>query len=239
MFFEFIPVVDTQKELQVKVINHLKLVKEEVSLIVSETELLDQMFIAGGAIRSLLVGDKVSDYDIFFKTQEALDKFVSHMEHRQYEYKSNNSIGLFTSTGKHLQFIIVTSGSPGSVVGEFDFTCNQSFYTFSEELLNVHTDSYTRDLRINPNARNSMGTFLRIGKFLRKGYNYPPREDMIMLGIKLTQHESITTYTDLDESSKMNFTEKEMDKVNDLIELDDKWKTIKLRPTRVGSAGGA
>ena len=217
---------------------HLKEIKEEVSLIVTETDLLDQMFIAGGAIRSLLIGDKVSDYDIFFKTQEALEKFVAHMEYRQYEYKSNNSIGLFSSTGKHLQFIIVTSGSPESVVGEFDFTCNQSFYNFSEELLNVHTDSYSRNLRINPNARNTMGTFLRIGKFLRKGYNYPPREDMVMLGIKMTQHEPITTYTDLDESSKMNFIEKEMDKVNDLITLDEKWNLIKVRPTRVGSAGG-
>jgi hypothetical protein len=216
---------------------HLEEVRSEIELIIPEEKILSKMFIAGGAIRSLMTQTKVSDYDIFVKDDETIQEVIDALVYRQTLYQSKNSIGVISSTGKHLQFIVCASGTPESVVGEFDFTCNQSYYDFSTKTLTVHPDAYTMQLRVNSNARNAIGTFLRIGKFLQKGYSYPPREDMIHLGVKMTQHEPITTYTELDESSRMNFTEAEVAQVSEIINMDT--RPSKLSASRVGSAGGA
>jgi hypothetical protein len=217
--------------------HHLQEVYSEVELIIPDEKILAKMFIAGGSIRSLSTQTKVVDYDIFLADADGIQELKEALAYRQVMYRSKNSIGLLTSTGKHIQFIICTSGSPESVVGEFDFTCNQSYYEFATKSLVVHPDAFNKQLRINPNARNAMGTFLRIGKFLSKEYTYPPREDMIHLGVKMTQQEPITSYTELDESSRMNFTEAEVEQVSKIIEMDT--RPFVLSTSRVGSAGGA
>lgn len=217
---------------------HMEEVKSEIELIIPEHNILNKMFIAGGAIRSLVTKTKVSDYDIFVRDEETIQEVRDALVYRQTLYQSLNSIGIITSTGKHLQFIVCASGTPESVVGEFDFTCNQSHYDFGTKVLTVHPDAYNMQLRVNPNARNAMGTFLRIGKFLQKGYTYPPREDIITLGVKMTQHDPITTYAELDESSRMNFTEAEVVQVSEIIDMDIR-PVFKLSSSRVGSAGGA
>lgn len=236
--------VDDWMELQnsmsgqrINIMEHLEQVRSEIELIIPDEKILNKMFIAGGALRSLVTKTKVSDYDIFVRDDETIQEVIDALVYRQTLYQSKNSIGVISSTGKHLQFIVCASGTPELVVGEFDFTCNQSFYDFGTKALNVHPDTYTKQLRVNPNARNVMGTFLRIGKFLTKGYTYPPREDMINLGVRMTQHDPITSYTELDESSRMNFTEAEMTQVSEIIKMDVTLSSLK--GNRVGSAGGA
>lgn len=228
--------MQNQRNIQdVEIKKHLEEVRSEIELIIPEEKILNKMFIAGGALRSLVTQTKVSDYDIFVRDDETIQEVIDALVYRSTLYQSKNSIGIISSTGKHLQFIICASGTPESVIGEFDFTCNQNYYEFGTKAMVIHPDAYGMQLRVNPNARNAMGTFLRIGKFLNKGYDYPPREDMINLGVKMTQHDPITTYTELDESSKMNFTEVEVEQVSKIIDIDIDFK---FKPTRIGSNGG-
>ncbi len=214
---------------------HLEEVRSEIELIIPDEKVLNKMFIAGGALRSLATQTKIADYDVFVQDDETIQEVIDALVYRSTLYQSKNSIGIITSTGKHLQFIVCASGSPESVIGEFDFTCNQNYYEFGTKDLKIHPDAYGTQLRVNPDARNAMGTFLRIGKFLAKGYTYPPREDMINLGVKMTQHNPITTYIELDESSKMNFTEAEVEQVSKIININ---VDLKARVSRVGSNGG-
>lgn len=228
-------VVDV-RELSIQ--KHLEEVRTEIELVIPDNNLLSKMFIAGGSIRSLATYRNIVDYDIFLKDSDGIRELKETLAYRQVLYESKNSIGLITSTGKHIQFIICASGDPESVVGEFDFTCNQNHWDMGTRALTIHPDAYTMNLRINPNARNAMGTFLRVGKFLTKGYTYPPREDMIHLGVKMTQHDPITTYSELDESSRMNFTEEETKQVSEIIQMDIK-PVMSVFKSRIGSAGGA
>lgn len=226
-----------------EIIQHLQEVKEEIVLIIPDEKLLTKMFIAGGSIRSMVRDEKIADYDVFLRDTDGIQELKEALAYRQVLYESKNSIGLITSTGKHIQFIICATGSPSEVVGEFDFTCNMNYFEFRKinefvgdegSELFIHPDTSISQLKINPDARNAMGTFLRIGKFLKKGFEYPSRADMVKLGVKLSKLEPIEAYSDLDNQSRMSFNDEEVAGFNEYLVMDMEPRSS----DRIGSAGG-
>ena len=217
---------------------HLQELKTEIELIIPEPALVNKMFVAGGCIRSMVRDQKIADYDIFLPDEGSVQELREALAYRQVMYQSKNSIGLLSASGKHIQFIVCAVGTPEQIVSEFDFTCNMSHFSFGTSELVIHSDSLSNQLVINPNARNVMGTFLRVGKFVNKGYAYPSRLDMIALGIKLTKHDPIDKYSELEESSRMAFSESEtqaFEGVGFNIIMD----VTPRSSDRIGSAGGA
>ena len=225
-----------------QIIKHLEEVKAEIELIIPEPELIAKMSVAGGAIRAMVRDQKIADYDIFLSNDGAVQELREALAYRTTLYDSKNSIGLITHTGKHIQFIVCAVGDPVDIVGEFDFTCNMNFYRFRalpwQNNLVIHSDTYHDQLVVNPNARNAVGTLLRVGKFVGKGYKHPSRSDMIGLAIKISRLDPITHYSHLEESSRMNFNEQEVQSIESsgLNLIIDKSTSSN---DRVGSNGGA
>lgn len=229
--------IDNTIDGRLEIKRHLEQIKQEILLIVHDESLVNQMFIAGGAIRSLVNNERVSDYDIFLRNEDQIKLLNEALAYRSVMYSSKNSIGLITSTGKHLQFIVCATGTPDNVIGEFDFTCNMNYYELGSGDLEINTDTYTKQLVINSNARNSVGTLLRVGKFVAKGYLHPSRADMVGLAVKLTKLDPIESYSDLDNYSRMNFNESERQSFE--VDLGFSDVVFKINSERIGSAGGA
>lgn len=221
-----------------KIIKHLEEVKAEIELIIPETELIAKMSVCGGAIRSIVRDQRIADYDIFLPDEGAVQELRESLAYRTTLYDSKNSIGLITATGKHIQFITCAVGDPNIIVGEFDFTCNMNYLRFSNNALVIHDDTYSNQLVVNPNARNAVGTLLRVGKFVAKGYMHPSRSDMVGLAIRISRLDPITHYSHLEESSRMNFNEQEVSSL-----CSGSFSLVIDKETssndRVGSNGGA
>lgn len=222
-----------------QIIKHLEEVKSEIELIIPEPELIAKMSVCGGALRSMVRDQKIADYDIFLPDEGAVQELRESLAYRTTLYDSKNSIGLITSTGKHIQFIICAVGHPFEIINEFDFTCNMNYYEFGgKNALMINYDTYHNRLVVNPDARNAVGTLLRVGKFVAKGYQYPSRSDMVGLTIKISRLDPITHYSHLEESSRMNFTQ---DEISDLCSGEFNLVIDKDTSSndRVGSNGGA
>lgn len=225
-----------------QIIKHLEEVKAEIELIIPESELIAKMSVCGGSIRSMVRDQKIADYDIFLPDESSVQELREALAFRTTLYDSKNSIGLITATGKHIQFIICAVGQPWEIISEFDFTCNMNYYMFanlpSVDPLVVHSDTYHDQLVVNPNARNAVGTLLRVGKFVGKGYKHPSRSDMVGLAIKISRLDPITHYSHLEEYSRMNFNEEE---VSSLVGTTFSLVIDKNTSSndRVGSNGGA
>lgn len=179
-----------------QVTSHLKEVIEEVTEHIPKEFFEKNLFFAGGAVRSLANKESPKDYDVFVRNPEALAELVTLLEGK-YLYKSINAIALKTTSGKEVQFILMTTGSPEEVIGEFDFLMNMNYYVPSTDHPTVNWAAYDKKLRINPKARNILGTLARIPKFVARGFEFPDANDMVTLGIRASKMEPVTKTSQL------------------------------------------
>ena len=95
----------------------------------------DNCFLAGGAVRDYVKSngsfDQIKDYDIFFKTKEALDQFLRNkiIDRMQHHPTSGcyNLITIETGYTIDIQFVTMKYGSPQQVVNTFDFMQNKGY----------------------------------------------------------------------------------------------------------------
>jgi hypothetical protein len=139
---------------------------------------LNHCFVAGGAIRDINRSVEPKDYDLFFRTKEAIDEFKTKFS----KYMEETGLGNF-NYGKDIQFITINYGTPEKVVGEFDWNVNQVYYEFnrltSYKLVSrfiAMFRSNDTELVFNINSSYPLSAFLRLPYMIQKGFTISPKE---------------------------------------------------------------
>lgn len=117
-------------------------------------------YIAGGAIRSLVLGEQVKDVDIFCHNVDVIEKIRNEYIRGlpfscSFVLESDNAL-TFSINGVQFQIIKVKTGQPLEVIGEFDFEMNMNYFEFAEGAIpyfhNLEAIK-TKTLTINKNCR--------------------------------------------------------------------------------------
>lgn len=157
---------------------------------------LDNWFVSGGCIASLLRGETPNDYDIYFATKETMDHMVAlitqspelkqHIadvdeKYRDVMGKDGKCITENAITMKNgLQFIVKHYGRDDDIRSTFDFVHCMPVYTFWDKRLRISEEQYDccvkKILKVN-NKENV--TDKRIAKFKALGYTIPEQDMMV------------------------------------------------------------
>jgi hypothetical protein len=128
-------------------------------------------FIAGGAVRDLLRDKTPKDYDIFFKSQEAVEEFKA-------KYLSDLlSLGGYeTSIGNYnhfdFQFITLSVGQPEDVIRQFDWNVNMVYFDLSvDKILPKEYDRFNNNLSLNLDCIKVWSAMERLPYFISKGFD--------------------------------------------------------------------
>ncbi len=155
-------------------------------------------YLAGGALRSLTLGEKPNDYDIYFLDGMALSVVNSASRDIRGGQFSDNAITFLDIDKSRIPFQIITSyfGSPHEVISKFDFTVNMNFYVPAMEWgeIKYPLDINCKELRFNPKATKPIGALLRINRFLREGWTIRP-EQLARIGIAISRQGSLEGLT--------------------------------------------
>jgi hypothetical protein len=161
---------------------------------------LSNGWIAGGAIRSGLEGNKISDFDCYFTDVNSLLQTMSALVgdpffQAKIIINDEHLISLNTKIGK-IDLVKKYYTSPLACISEFDFYCcafalsfNQSLSWFEAGL----TDVKNRKLTIlKPTC--ALSSTLRMQKFIKKGYTMDVSELKKLLDLtnKNTMNETLT-----------------------------------------------
>lgn len=174
-----------------------------------ETEFLEDAYIAGGSIRSMLLNEPVKDFDIFLRSNRLVDKIraISNAA-----FISKNAVSVYKD-GTQIQIITNSIDDPEKMIGEFDFTMNHNYYCPVKDELVVKdlVHIMLKQLVINKNCRNKLGTLARITKFVNRGYSVPSKIDMVMIGVDITKTDQIHTIEELIAESRMYFSDTDVE----------------------------
>ncbi len=139
------------------------------------------LMIAGGFIRAIIAGEKISDIDIFGPNEEVLSiaaqEIAANRGSRVHE--TNNAITVVTLSRMPLQFITRWKYAKAEdLINSFDYTICQALITMEDGAwVSYCSDMFYPDLaarRLNYTSpmrnEDAGGSILRMRKFLSKGY---------------------------------------------------------------------
>lgn len=128
-----------------------------------------QGFVAGGAVRDLCMELVPKDYDIFFKTKEAIEEFKNSFG----SYLEKTPLDNYNYTD--FQFITMQHGSPDDVIAGFDWNVNMCYVDFSTGRAQL-LSKYQKLLAFNPNGKFPVSAFLRLPYLMSKGFTITHQE---------------------------------------------------------------
>lgn len=148
----------------------------------------DDMFLSGGAIASLIQGQKPKDWDVYFQnvlSQDVVKKIfidankdeIAVIDEKYRQVTSNDGLCITENaiTLKNgIQFITKHIGTPDQIRETFDFVHCKPYYHFGHDLLFISKEQY--DLCFNKKLKiNNMKaqTTWRQSKFEQRGYTWP------------------------------------------------------------------
>jgi len=188
--------------------------------------------IVGGAIRSVFTGDKINDYDIFFKSEEDLQTVYHYLSGLKKEYKdmsmTSNAYSFFRKKNKtRIQLIrVFIFKDVNDIFGKFDFTVCMGAYDVSHSEFifgeRFFRDNSSKRLVINLETEYPLNTMLRIRKYLKKGYRITGME-MVKLGLavnnlKIENHADLQHHLmGIDTMILQDFFDQNGEKVDDVI----------------------
>jgi hypothetical protein len=137
---------------------------------------LDGVWLAGGAARSLLTKEKVNDFDLFFRSEAAKDKAVASLEFQGFEVVFKCPEGKLT-TLKKKGFPKVQCVSENyypsreALIFEFDFTVCMfvADYDTLESTEQAFVDAFMKTLRLGK-LTFPTATLTRMVKYIQYGY---------------------------------------------------------------------
>lgn len=197
-----------------------------------------ELYIAGGLIRSLILGENIKDVDVWFKS----DKLIEKIKKLNLGFTSQNAVSFYINNIQY-QLIFSRTQLPNDLVNEFDFTMNQNYYDPSQGLLYVgdYNSIATKQLVVSKHCRNALGTLARVSKFSLRGYKVPSRDDLLRLGVLISKT-PINTFEQLEDHSKLFFSEVDYNNV-DYVNTSGGFTHIDSKPlpyskTKSGAGGG-
>lgn len=142
-----------------------------------------KIVVAGGYIRSVVSGERISDVDVFAGNKEASGIFATELQGADSYHKTDNA---FTVTGLSLpvQFIFRwVYDHPVAVVDSFDFTICQAAFWYNTEVQkwdSVCSDRFYQDVAAHRiiylfpvRNEDAGGSMLRVFKYYQRGYRIP------------------------------------------------------------------
>lgn len=130
------------------------------------------LFIAGGSIVSLVLGEEPHDFDVWFRSISHYEQAITDMRFYVPQRTSRFSTTYKLGSGKIVQLIKNRLGEPEKTISGFDFRHTQAFYDPSTGRL-----EYDEALIVSKNLEFCLGnlehpvnTFQRVLKFVRRGY---------------------------------------------------------------------
>lgn len=184
---------------------------DELKTVIQNDAFFEDVFIAGGCIRSLMLGEKVKDVDLFLST----DRSLEYLKGLNIGFLSQNALTLHHNNLEY-QIIIHNTNKPIDMVKEFDFKMNMNYYDYYMDYLYISFPDIIKDkrLEINTACRNKLGTLARLFKFLERGYKSPSRNSLLRLGVGLTREEPINNFQQLEERSRLYISEKDYNEID-------------------------
>jgi len=147
------------------------------------------LILGGGFIRATLAGERVTDIDLFGPTIDLVNVVALNLcaERRGKVHRSDNAITVLAPPRIPVQFITRwTFNDPFTLINSFDFTICQAavWIDHDGELYKFHSvvsDDFYQDLAARrlvytfpERVEDAGGSFLRVIKFVKKGYNVQP-----------------------------------------------------------------
>lgn len=159
-----------------------------------------KIFLAGGYIRARIRGERVNDIDLFTRdrdtAQELIDEIHWHDGDRDYIETDN---AFTTWRGGYAVQIIHrwTFELPAQCIGSFDFSIARAAIWFESKWSGVADPRFYRDVAarrliyLDPVGNDAGGSFLRLMKFVRRGYTASPETIARIVALTLRPTRSV------------------------------------------------
>jgi hypothetical protein len=173
---------------------------------------LDNCFVAGGSILSVVTKSDVSDYDVYPKSTEAAVNAIYYLMEDEGCFIvniSDRAITLKSNTYKNdkderviVQVMMFDEFNTANKIFEFfDFTvCMAAFDCDTKEYV-FHPDFWidvaAKTIRFNPKTRYPLNSMMRLSKYRAKGYTLPTSE-MVRMSLTLMQSPLPTSWNELE-----------------------------------------
>lgn len=144
----------------------------------------NDLFLGGGFIRSIVTGERISDYDVFGSSKAQLESMASQLvaEQKGTLHESRNALTVRFGLKPPVQFILRwLYDDPQILLDGFDFTVCQAVLWFDKPTQKwsslvsprFYPDLAAKRLVYTDPVREEApgGSLLRIRKFLSRGYN--------------------------------------------------------------------
>lgn len=167
----------------------------------------ESAYIAGGAVRDLIRGRMPKDYDIYFRTEDAMNTVTREVEWESrskmadFRVQSSDDIWRLTLIRNYThertkgQLITLMYGAPEEVVQRFDFTVNTGWWCPLTGKL-VYGD--TRDALIyQMGGPYPLNALMRVPYLLEKGFTIT-KEEMVKIGVDISRMAPIRTIEQLE-----------------------------------------
>lgn len=142
-------------------------------------------FLTGGCFKSLLLKEKVNDYDFYFVDKESAEKFqkiikegvrslIGFSDAKKFRFlfkvQTENAV-TFQMGDKQIQFITRFYGLPDEVTGKFDWKHTQNYYIPALDVLKLDSQTiYDKKLLFNTKATHPVNALKRMLKFIGQGW---------------------------------------------------------------------
>ena len=161
-------------------------------------QVLQQMYVAGGAIVSLVLDEEPQDYDLWFDDSSAIEPFKKRLKAKdplpgcELLVETENGITLKFSTGEVVQLVTRFTGPPSRVFESFDYTHCKAYYRPAHYLGAVQ-EEVPAELHLNRELieakklhydglkdQYALNTLKRMCKFVSRGWT-PDNETVMNL----------------------------------------------------------
>jgi hypothetical protein len=173
--------------------------KQEYILIktLKSTGLYDELknchtIIAGGAIRSVFANEIISDFDIYFKTNNDLLIFLKRMLELDIQSKYTTALAkTFIANDMRVQLITISDlicENPKNIIEQFDYSVCMGAYDLDTQEFTLNENFLEhiarRELYYNIKGKYPLASLFRLRKYFKKGYTISGTE-IIKLGLSI------------------------------------------------------
>lgn len=153
------------------------------------------IYIAGGAITSVMTNKDVNDIDLYFKDEKAFTAFVALWLSGEFGFNrvvsvTDKSLTLHDTSNEILVQAVYYKWfpSPEDVFKDFDFTINMGLLDLSNSEFHFHENFFKhnsqRYIDVNTNTAYPILTALRLDKYSKRGYYVSKQQFLkVMLSI--------------------------------------------------------
>jgi len=171
---------------------------------------IENCYLAGGAVLSLITKTPIHDYDIYPKNENGLICAIEEFKDRGTCINITNKAATFILNDevdddgrRRLAQIILGSYFPTheSIFEKFDFSVCMVAYDFDNKTLHVNDntmiDIASRTLTFNHRTLYPLASFVRLKKYKAKGYNISKAE-LVKMGLAVAKAGMPTSWTELE-----------------------------------------